>query len=260
MYPFIELWGLKLYMTWLWIVISLVIFIFSVRYLTKKMNKDFYSFFYRVPILLIFVYLLGVYFQFVFDYQMVIPSSWSQLLDMLNPYGYNFSFIGVVLWYFISIYVFIAWIDKQENKKMRIDILFFSTVISLIPLGVFMLLWDDVIGKSTEWIFAIKALHPDSNLNKFQWVYPIWAFISIISLLTLAIVYFVRQKVKKFGIGLLGFSLLLFFVNIILQFQSYPRFWVVSFGEITLDVKNYISFLIIMICMYIYIWWNSKNK
>ena len=107
---------------------------------------------------------------------------------------------------------------------------------------------------------AIKALHPESNLNKFQWVYPIWAFISLAALLALSITYFIRQKIKKFGTWLIGFSLLLLFINVILQFQSYPRFWVVGIWTITLDIKNYISFFIIMVCLYTYVNWNSQNK
>ena len=260
MYPFIELRWMKLYMTWLWVVISLIVFIFSIRYLSIKYKKSFYSFFYWLPILIIFIYLLGLYFQFIFDYHILFPANREQFLAILNPYWYNFSFVWIILGIAISIYIFIAWLEKIETKKIWIDMFFSALAISLIPIGIFLIFWDEVIGKTTETWLSIKALHPESNLNKFQWVYPIGAFLSIASLLALSITYIIKQKVKKFWTWLLGFSLLILLINIILQFQSYPRFGVVSFGTITLDIKNYISFFVIMVCLYTYVNWNTKSK
>lgn len=260
MYPFFELRWIKLYMTWLWVVISLIIFIFSIRYLSIKLKKNFYSFFYRLPILILFIYFLGLYFQFIFDYNILFPATREQWMAILNPYGYNFSFVWVILWITLSIYIFIAWLDKLENKKIWIDMFFSALAISIIPMWIFLLFGDEVIWKTTEAWFSIKALHPESNLNKFQWVYPIWAFISVASLLALAITYIIKQKIKKFGTGLIGFSLLIFFINIILQYQAYPRFWVVGFWTVTLDIKNYISFFVIMLCLYTYVNWNTRRK
>jgi hypothetical protein len=50
----------------------------------------------------------------------------------------------------------------------------------------------------------------------------------------------------------LGFAILLFIINIVLLFQQYPRYGVISMGSVMIDIKQYVSFLAIMYCLYIH--------
>jgi len=124
--------------------------------------------------------------------------------------------IGIV----IAIIIFLKKIKRIENKKIWIDILFYSLTLSLVPLGLFLLMGDNFIGNSTVSWLGIKSLHSESAWNKFNLVYPIGVFLSIGALL---VVGFVRIIKKKFGYGLLGFSLLLVVIAAILLLQQYPR-------------------------------------
>jgi len=51
--------------------------------------------------------------------------------------------------------------------------MFFAMTGALIPLGLFLLLGDDFIGKSTNSLRGVQALQSESALNKFSAVYPI---------------------------------------------------------------------------------------
>ncbi|MFA5747995.1 MAG: hypothetical protein WC872_02665 [Candidatus Absconditabacterales bacterium] len=171
---------------------------------------------------------------------------------LISPYGYNFNFAGIVLGIFLRMVLFFKKIKRIENRKVRADILFFSFCLCIVPLGIFLLMGDNFIGNTTNGIFGIKSLHSESQLNKFSSVLPIGLFLTITSLLVAGCTRIFRKIKKKFGYGILGFAMLLFVINIILLFQQYPRHGVISIGNITLDIKQYVSFFIIMFCLYLH--------
>lgn len=146
---------------------------------------------------------------------------------LLTPYGYKFHFTGILLGLTIAIVRFMKKQKRYENKRIRIDILFISLALAIIPLGIFLLLGDHFIGKPTDSLIGIKPLHPDSELNKFSSVYPIGLFLSIGSLLVLLLFAILKKVKQRFGLGLLGFIGLLIMTNIVLLFQQYPRYGIV---------------------------------
>ena len=221
------------------------------RYLTRKTYQNFWKFFYRVPLLTILVYILGTLTAGVLE-NGSFPGTISAFFSTLSPYGYNFHFAGTLLGIFIAIVIFLRRIPRIENKKIWIDILFFSLSLAIVPLGIFLMLWDNFIGFPTDIGIGIKALHTESALNKFNAVFPIGLFLSIGTLITTMIIAILKVTHKRTGYGMLGFAILLFSTNIVLLFQQYPRYGVISFWTVTFDIKQYLSFLIIMLCLYIH--------
>lgn len=240
-------------MTGIGIVIAFITFLIVSFYLTKRYHQNFRKLFYRLPILILLTYFLWSYFQFLFNVG-VFPTSAKQLAMLISPYWYEFNFIWIILWLFISVLAFLKKIKRIENKKIRANILFYSITLSIVPLWIFLMLWDNFIWQTTTSAIWISALHSESELNKFNSVYPIWLFLSIGALL---VAWMIRVMKKKFANGVLWFAILLFITNIVIIFQQYPRHGVISLWEIVLDIKQYISFVIIMFCLYIY---NKRNQ
>lgn len=250
MYPYITWWASKIYMTGLGIIIAFLVFVVVWRYLTRKTYQNFWKFFYRLPALVISMYVLGALTTSILD-RGSLPEGIGWFLSTLSPYGYKFHFAGMVAGAFISIGMFLKKIIRVENRKNRADILFFAFSLAIVPLGIFLMFGDNFIGFPTDSIIGVKSLHFESQLNKFNAVLPIGLFLSIWSLATALFILILKRVKKKTGFGMLGFAILLFIINIVLVFQQYPRYGVISIGSIMIDIKQYVSFLVIMYCLYI---------
>ncbi len=259
MFPYFELLWLKVYMTGIWIVVFLMSFIVVAKYLCYKWHQDFFKFFYWLPIAIIITYLMWSYFQFFLDVA-IIPTSWYDLKLLISPYWYKLHFVGIITWFVLSLYLFFRKIKRYENKKIWADIIFFSLSLSLIPLWIFLIFGDNFIWKPNSWFLSLKPLTTQSELNKFSWVYPIWAFLSIMAALVSVIVYFVKKNKKRFWEWLIGFVYLIIWLNIIFMFQQHPRYGIMSFWWLVFDIKQYISFFVIMFCFHIYYKWQNKMK
>jgi len=235
----------------------LLVFVAVAAYLIKKRKQSFLKFFYWIPLALILMYFMWAYVQFILDIGW-IPTSIEQLKILLSPYNYNFHFVGILIWLTLAMAKFFKSIQRYENKKIRADIFFYSFSLALVPLWLFLLLWDDFIGKTTNGFLWVQSLHQDSELNKFTAIYPIGLFISIGSLIITLIFLFLKKIKKRFGLWMWGMSLLLVTINLILLLQQYPRYWVVTIGNITFDIKQHISFLVIMFCLWVYYKWERR--
>lgn len=245
-------------MTGLGVAIAFFCFIITSIYLCKKYKLQFWNLFYWVPFAAIFTYLLGSYVNFMLSTGL-IPTSGAERRLLVSPYGYSLHFVGLAIGSLVSFWWFLRQTKRVENKKLYVDVLFFCTAISLIPLGIFLLLWDNFIGIQTNSIWGVKALHTDSQLNRFSAVYPIGLFLSIGALLTTIGIWLWKKIVGKTGVGLWGFIILLVVINITLVLQQYPRYGVVRMWDIVLDIKQYVSFLIALLCLYIYDKWDNKK-
>jgi hypothetical protein len=190
---------------------------------------------------------LGSYVNFIFDFGLV-PTNGTELMALLSPDWYRFHFVGTLLWIYIAIVMFLKKIVRIENKKVWSDILFFSLALALVPLWIFLLMGDNFIGLSTTSWLGIKSLHSDSHWNKFTLVYPIGIFLSVWALF---ISIFIKTlKKKRFGYGMLGFSLILLFISILLMFQQYSRHIVFSMGSVMFDIKQY-SWILVALVSYL---------
>ena len=241
MYPYLEIFWTKLYMTGIWIVVACFVFLITVYVLSKKYHQEFIRFFNWLPWLLICIYLSGLYFTFFFDGG-IIPTSFG----IFSPYWYNFSLVGILLAAFILILIFLSQFRRNETKKIWIDILFFWFVNALIVLWVFLVLWDNFVWKTYNWALHVTALVPDSALVKYWWVYPIWIFLSLWALA-------IKLILKKSGVGLLWFILLFILLMVILPFWNYPAHGVMSvFWMFTLDINYYVLIFLIIFCLFSY--------
>lgn len=256
MYPYINLFGEKLFMTGVWIVAAFLTFLIVSIYLTRRYHQNFWKFFYWMPILIVLCYFLGSYVQFLFDFG-AIPTNGAEFLTLLSPYGYKFHFVWLLVGIVIAIVIFLKKIKRIENKKIWIDILFYSITLSLVPLGLFLLMGDNFIGNTTTSRLGVKSFHSESQWNKFNLIYPIGVFLSLWALL---VVGFIRIIKKRFGYGLLGFSLLLVIIAIVLFFQQYPRHGVISLGSVVFDIKQYAALLVALRCFLIFRKWKRIDS
>lgn len=253
MYPYVELFGTKLYMTGIGIVMACIVFLITGRILSKKYHQEFMRLFNWLPWLLIPTYIIGLYTSFVLDYGLFIPTS----LHFLSPYGYNFSFVGILIACFFSVLLFMTQFRRSETKKIWLDILFFSFINAVIVLGIFLVLWDDFIGKPYGGALGVKALMGESALVKYESVFPIGIFLSLGALLINVIITLWKLSLKKAGLGLWGFIFLFLFFMILLPFWNYPAHGVISvFGKLSLDLNYYVLFILILYCLL----WQKKLK
>ena len=246
MYPYIEVFGTQISMMATGAIIAFIIFLVTTRILTKRNHQDFLKLFYRLPWRIIFSYILWRYISFALETWTYIPSSISNFLTILSPQNFNFHFVWLLVAWRISISLFFSSIKRTENKKIWADIIFLSLANALIIFWIFITLWDTVIWKPTDSIFAIRALSDESALTKFDGVYPIWLFISFGVLIVHVIISLLSIILKKNWLWMWWLIWILIVLNIVFLFQSYPRYWLISLFWTSLDIKQYMSFIVII--------------
>lgn len=255
MYPFLTLWGVKVYMTGLGIVVGLFTFLVAAWILCKKYRLDFWKLFYRFPTLLIVTYLLGSYSYLLIEKWVWFPlSSLTNLKAWLSPYGYKFHFVGIIIGIVRAIRRFFKKLVVGSEKLKWIDLFFFATSIALIPMGVFFVLGDTIIGKPAPFSsLGVSDLTQGgvSELSKYGKVFPVGIFLSIISLFSWGFAFAGKSITKKDGWGYIGFSVLLLLMNIVFFYQIYTRHGVVSLFGLTRDIKNFIALFIAIICFFV---------
>lgn len=259
MFPYFKILWITVYMTWIWIIIFLLCFIFTALFLCKKRHQDFYKLFYRIPFALIIIYLSWSYVYFIFN-TWLIPHSWTELYNIMNPYWYHFNFVWILIWAIISLIIFFSRIKRFESKQIWIDIIFFSIIVSLIPLWIFLTFWDNFVWQYYTWRLSIKPLTTNSELNKFWSVHPVWLYLSFVSIIIWLLFWIIKSKNKFFWWWLVGFALLLIWLNIVFIFQQYPKYGVIALHWITFDIKNYISIFTILLCLAIYFQRKKNTK
>lgn len=249
MYPYFELFGKQISMIAVGLVISAIIFVVTARILTKRNHQDFLKLFYRLPVWIILSYILWRYVAYSLETWNFFPKSTSTFLTILSPQNFDFHFVGLLLSTWICLLIFFHGIKRTENKKIWIDILFFSLANSLIIFWIFLTLWDSVIWTPTDSIFAIRALTDNSALTKFDWVYPVGLFISFWVLIVHIIISMLNIIFKKNWFWMRWLIWILIVFNVVFLFQSYPRHGLITLWWISFDIKQYLSFIAIICCV-----------
>ncbi len=254
MYPYVQLFGMKLYMTGIGIVFASVVLLITAWTLARKYHQEFMKLFNWLPRLLIPTYVLGLYVSFVLESGSFLPTS----ISFLSPYGYNFHLVGVAFAAFVSILLFLKQFRRNETKKIWIDILFFSFINAIIVLGVFLVLGDNFIGKQYGGALSVRALIPESTLVKYGSVYPLGIFLSLGALVINVIITLWKLIAKRAGLGLWGFIFLFLLFLGLLPFWNYPAHGVFSlFGKFSLDINHYLFFFLIAYCL---LWQRKLRK
>jgi hypothetical protein len=257
MYPYITIFGTEISMTIIGVVIALIVFLCTSYNLTKKNHQDFLKLFYRLPWRIILSYLLWRYISFALKTWIYFPSSIDNLINIISPQNFNLHFVWILLSTRLCLVIFFSSIKRNENKKVRIDILFTSLANALIILWIFLTLWDSVIWIPTDNMFAIHALSDNSELTKFDWVYPVWLFISFWVLILHVIISILSIILKKNWLWIRWIIWILIILNIAFLFQSYPRYWLITIFGTAFDIKQYTSILVIIHCI---ITWIKREK
>ena len=259
MYPYVEVFWVQVSMMAVGSVVAAVIFLVTAWILTKRNHQDFLKLFYRLPWRIILSYILWRYVAFALETGIYFPTSMPVFLKMISPQNFDFHFVWLFLASRICLAIFFSSIKRTENKKIRADIIFLSLANALIVFWIFITLWDSIIWKPADSVFAIRALTDDSALNKFDGVYPIWLFLSVGLLIIHVIISVLSIIFKKNWLWMWWLIWMLIVLNIVFLFQSYPRFWLISLFWTSFDVKQYTSFLIIIIWIITAISWERKR-
>lgn len=254
MYPYFTIAWLKIYMTWLGIVVWFVFFLITVWYAAKQYRLPFTTFFYQLPIYIAIIYLFGAYWYFVIDNpRLLYPSTWNELTMLLSPHGYRFHLLWLIVGVMTSTWIFLKWSSSRAERILWLDVLFYGRWVALIPVWLFFVLWENFIWQIVElghWRWVV-SLHSDvtTRLRKFnQPVLPIGLRLSIGSGL-IVIWYWLRASRKhRIGYGLMWFNSLLLLLLVVISYQQYPRhiplYWL-------FDVKHY-GIILCMIVLYIH--------
>ena len=246
MYPYINVFGIDISMMFFGVIVAAIIFLTTAWVLTKRNHQDFLKLFYRLPWWIILSYILWRYVAFFLETGIYFPSSLSNLLTILSPQNFNFHYVGILIASWICLCIFFSSIKRTENKKIWADIIFLSIANALIIFWIFLTLWDSVIWRPTDGIFAIHALTDNSALTKFDGVYPIWLFISLWVLVVHVIISILSIVLKKNWLWMRWLIWILIVFIITSLFQSYPKYWLISFLWTSFDIKQYVSVLFII--------------
>lgn len=262
MFPSIQFAWLTLYMTGLGILVWLITFIICMWYYCRNYGLSFAKFFQTLGLCIIIPYILGGWSYIMIEHNILYPSNLQDLINIVVPFDYKFHFVGILIWLLIYMVGFIKYYaDSYNSKKRRIDAFISSVCIACIPLGFFLLLGDDFIGKENQYgLFSVSSLTPDSELSKYVKVYPLGLWLSLIWLVWRLLITGLKYYTKKSGHGLLGLAYLLFALSMLFVFQIYPRHGVrmISPG-ITLDIKNYVCIICGLVALILYFRYYYKS-
>jgi len=243
MYPYFTIWWHKLYAVGIGIVISVCIFLWTAWYHTKQHKLPFSKLFFWLPTVLISCYLLWNWAGMALDSGIWFPlRSWNIFRARLSPYGYHFHFVWLMLWAIYSWRKFFKKVFMKTEFNKRVDVMFFSFAAALIPMGLFLLLGDNFIGKPTEWWYGVIALLNDSARTNFGRVFPLGIIVSIIGFVSYGAVVLCKRFITTTKAWWYAWFALLFFgFTLLFLWQTYPRHVVASFFGYTWDVKNYVA-------------------
>jgi len=258
MLPYIILGSTKISMFGLGIVFSIIVFAYSSYQYCKANKLDFRSFFYSFPRFFFIIYFVAKLFGYLLEGNH--PSFWSLLWYILLPNGSEFEYVGVVVGSLLTLIIFLF--NKPKNTlKSIIDMFFFSTMRAVFCFGIFLICSDTVIGKPNDHgLFAIRSLVNYSKVTQYGQVYPYGLIVSGIALVSYISTKLILSRKNRSGIWYIWFAIFLILMNFGFGFQLYIKHGVSSIFGMNLDIKHYVNFITICICLYQYIRINNQNK
>jgi len=235
MYPSIELFWYTIYFHWLWIILASLAFIYSMYHYSKKMNLRFPYFFSFLSFFIIVPYFLWRYIYDFIEYKFYFPVD---ILNLLSPYDYRFSFIWVSLWIFAMVFLYILSLQYKQERRKWIDAFFFSITISMVIIWPFLLLWDNFYWTITNSIFGVMPLTENTQIPYSTKIWAVWIFISILWIILYILWKILLLITKKYWVTLFLLPFLFLGFAYIFTFQKYPKhflFWI--------DIKLFYCFV-----------------
>lgn len=247
MYHYITLWPVTIYMTGLGIIAFVVAFFLLVSYQARKYHLSLQRVVKYFPWYILCTYLLASYFFHLNESLMIIPTSLNDILIYLSPYEYQFHPIGVGVWVLVSGYHFMKPLARSV-RDTRARIFLTSLSRALVPLGIFLLLWDSFIGNPTSSEFAVSAIRSDSEVAKYDKVLPLWLLLSMVGVVFGWRLYLVDKTMtdRTAYLWLGNLAIVLWFL---LWFQIIVERLVVWFWSYRLSLTQYF-FIVVAIGFY----------
>ncbi len=97
MLPFIEVFGLKVSMMTLGVILSVGTFVVTLWYLCRQHHQDFAKIGFHLPFWMMITYLFGRYFAVALATKDFFPSSLSELGVILRPEQFTLHWVGILL-------------------------------------------------------------------------------------------------------------------------------------------------------------------
>lgn len=251
MFPFIELSWTKIYFQWLWIVLATLVFFYGLYRYSYKSWLKFPNLFSFLPFFIIVPYLLWRYFYNAIEYHNFLPLD---IMSLISPYDYQFSFIGVSFWILLVIFLFLLSLDYKQERKKYIDVFFYSITLALVVIWPFLFLWNWFYGNVTNSIFWISPFVENSNIT--QKVRPVWIFVSILWLFLYLLWKFVHFIFKSHWLSIYLLPFLFLGFAYIFTFQHYPKHYILY----TIDIKIFYCFFMLIIAPIFLYLLTLKNK
>lgn len=258
MLPYLQLWSTKLSVFWLGVVVSIIVFIYSAWQYCKKNQLDFFPFFFSIPWIFLIIYFFWKLFGYLMESQM--PLWKSTITYIISPNWSEFHYVGLVIGWFMSMILF--FFNKTKNNiKNIIDMIFFSSMWSIITMWMFLVFSDYVIWKPNDhgW-FAIRALSSYSKISQYWQVYPYGLIISGIGIFSYLITRRLGIITNRTWIWYIWFAIFFLSMNYWFWYQLYIRHGVSLVFGMNLDIKHYINLILSILCISQYYRLNIHNS
>ena len=256
MYHTLTLWSLVISMTWIWVIVSIITFLSVVARESKKHAVINYWIFFRYsPFIIITAYLIWAWARYFTNELIPFPTSIEQILLYISPVWWEFSLLWIIIWVLIACRSFL---QKQiyQQTIIRIDIWFKSLCRAMIPLWIFLLLWDAFIGIPTTSSIWVSAIKPDSAVALYNKVLPLGLWISLIGIIGVWFESFVTHWLKPWH-WFAWFAWIAWALAYLTLYQQYARRILILVWDIRFDIKQY---FLIALAIYFIILRNLYRK
>lgn len=243
MYPFFEIFSIRIYTFWFSITIMFFLFYRMLGKLSSRFNYDFNLF--KANILWFFIS------TFIFSRLFYVLAQWNDMkfikkfFEFFIMSDYNFSLYWAIFGFFLILAINIK--IRKENIIKYIDgvVLSFTFVLVLGYIGAF--LWGQVYWSPTNLWIEIKYSNSNSLVPFTVPIFPLPIIYSILSFLLFSSLYILKMYIKtKWFIWYLGLGA---FASISLIFEFF------SWKDDIFSVKFFLNFnQICAIILLFFVW------
>lgn len=260
MYPFVTIGSYHIELTGIGIIVCFLTFGIVSYYRCRTTLLPFHKLFYALPGAIALIYGGWSYMDFILRFGTLLPRSFNDLYYIILPENYSFHASGMILGFILFMIIFINQQSGWLMKYKRVDCLFIALMSGIFMMWWFLVLGDDMIGRSTESWLGIYALTPVSEVAKFNKVFPVGIFLSIAALLSLLASAWWKKYTTWPWWGYAWRWTFLFLFGIVLLFQNYPRHIVIMIADIRYDINQYICRIISFLCFVRYLRISAKTR
>jgi len=206
----------------MWIVVSFLAFVWSVRIFSNSFGLKFYKFISLIYLFVLLPYLLGRWLFVVFNYKIVLPTSFDYILAWLFSPQIGYHFVWIIVGFLLALLIFLKFASSKWEKKLRIDALVYSFLIGAFVMGIFLTLGDSFYWRITESFLGISSFVPDSAIYGLK-VYPVGLFVSLVSIILFIGGISILQFKKRAWWGRFVLIAWIALMNLVFVYVAYSR-------------------------------------